>query len=46
MLSWLSAIIYSNGDLPHFNDSTDGVAFKPSEIFNYATKLNINWTLR
>lgn len=44
MLSWLSTIIYSNGDLPHFNDSTDGVAFKPSEIFNYATKLNINWT--
>jgi uncharacterized heparinase superfamily protein len=41
MLSWLKAITFSNGDIPHFNDSSDKVALTSCELFNYAKMLDI-----
>lgn len=41
MLSWLMQMTFSNGDIPHFNDSTSDVAPNSSQIFDYAKNLNI-----
>jgi len=41
MLSWLSQISFKNNEIPHFNDSTFGIAPKLSDLFNYSKKLNI-----
>lgn len=41
MLSWLSQISFKNNEVPHFNDSTFGIAPKLSDLFNYSKKLNI-----
>lgn len=43
MLGWLRAIIYSNGNYPHFNDSADGIAPTPQELFRYADLLGLNY---
>lgn len=42
MLSWLKQITFSNGDIPHFNDSAFGIAFTSFWLFNFAQKLNLN----
>lgn len=42
MLSWLSEITYINGDVPHFNDSTNGIARSSSELFEYAKIVGVN----
>ena len=34
MLGWLRSIIYSDGSYPHFNDSADGVAPVPGQLFS------------
>ena len=39
MLSWLSQIS-KNNEIPHFNDSTFGIAYNYLK-FNYSKKLNI-----
>ncbi len=39
MVSWLDAIMFSNGDIPMFNDSTPGQAFDPKTILDYAKQL-------
>lgn len=41
MLGWLRAIVYSDGTYPHFNDSADGVAPTPKQLFDYANRLGI-----
>ncbi|MCO5949303.1 heparinase II/III domain-containing protein [Mucilaginibacter flavidus] len=41
MLKWLELITFSNGDIPHFNDSADGIAFTSAELFAFARQLNI-----
>nr|WP_301005333.1 alginate lyase family protein [Lunatimonas sp.] len=41
MLAWLQAMTFSNGDIPHFNDSADGIAFNSLGLIDYARKLNI-----
>ncbi|MEO5991714.1 MAG: heparinase II/III-family protein, partial [Ferruginibacter sp.] len=41
MLSWLKQVTFKNGDIPHFNDSTDGISFSSSWLFDYAKLLNI-----
>jgi len=48
MLRWLELITFSNGDIPHFNDSADGITFTSTEIFAFARQLNIkpNKTLK
>jgi hypothetical protein len=36
MLSWLHSISFSNGSIPHFNDSTDGVSLSTNQLFEIA----------
>jgi hypothetical protein len=40
MLSWLDKMTFSNGDIPHFNDSTFGIA-SSKQLFDYAQRLNL-----
>lgn len=42
MLGWLKNISYSNGEIPLFNDSANGIAPSSNLLYNYADKLNIN----
>ncbi|MBL0293419.1 MAG: alginate lyase family protein [Saprospiraceae bacterium] len=41
MCSWLRAVMYEDGSLPHFNDSIDGIAPAPIKLLEYAESLNI-----
>jgi uncharacterized heparinase superfamily protein len=41
MCSWLRAVMYEDGSLPHFNDSADGIAPAPLKLLEYAESLNI-----
>src|SRR5690606_13878638 len=41
MVSWLKAMTFENGDIPHFNDSSDGIAFTSHELIHYAEKLGV-----
>ena len=41
MFGWLKNITYNNGEIPHFNDSTSGIAPKSEQLFGYAQTLNI-----
>ncbi len=41
MLAWLKEIQFNCGQLPCFNDSTEGITFKPIIIFNYSENLGI-----
>lgn len=43
MLSWLESMSYKNGELPNFNDSTDGIALYPQELFYYASSIGLKW---
>jgi hypothetical protein len=43
MLSWLKQMTFSNGDIPHFNDSTNSIAPISEQLFNYAQKLNLQY---
>lgn len=44
MLGWLRQMLFSNGDLPRVNDSTQGVAPEPSALFDYAARLGLEMT--
>jgi len=41
MLNWLKTISFRNGDIPHFNDSVDGIAFTTTQLTALAIKLNV-----
>lgn len=41
MLSWLCNISFENGDIPHFNDSTEGISYSTRWLQEYATSLSI-----
>jgi hypothetical protein len=41
MLSWLENITFSNGDIPHFNDSADDIAYSSTWLCHYAKLLDI-----
>lgn len=43
MLGHLSAIIYKDETIPLLNDSANGIAPTPKELFDYATNLSIDW---
>ncbi len=43
MLCWLYKMSYQDGSIPHFNDSTDGIAPISTELFEYATRLGIEF---
>ncbi len=42
MLGWLKSITFKNGDMPLLNDSTNAIAPTPKELFEYASRLDIN----
>ena len=44
MLSWLKTITYKNNDIPHFNDSTDGIALSAKDLFSYAESMGLQWS--
>lgn len=46
MLSWLRNITFKNGDIPHFNDSTVGIAFSSQDLFSFAGQLGLSGTLK
>src|SRR5690606_25254877 len=41
MRRWLENIIFSNGDIPLFNDSAEEIALSTDVLFKYADKLDI-----
>jgi len=41
MLGWLSSITFKNGDMPLLNDSTNAIAPTAKELFEYASRLDI-----
>ena len=43
MLGHLSAIIYKDETIPLLNDSANGIAPTPKELFDYANNLSIDW---
>ncbi|HIP12201.1 MAG TPA: alginate lyase family protein [Arcobacter sp.] len=42
MLSWLKEMTYVNGDIPLLNDSTNGIAPKSAQLFEYAKSLGLS----
>lgn len=42
MLSWLRNISFENGDIPHFNDSAEGIAYSSYWLYDYADKVGIS----
>lgn len=44
MLGWLKQITFNNGDIPHFNDSADGITFTSNELFKFADDLSLDST--
>ena len=43
MLGHLENMRWSDGSIPMFNDSAYGIAPAPSDIFNYARRLGLEW---
>ena len=41
MLGWLNNMTFQNGDIPHFNDSTNNIAPTTAQLLNYAKRLNL-----
>jgi uncharacterized heparinase superfamily protein len=42
MVSWLKNICFENGEIPHFNDSTDGICLSLNELVQYSEELQIS----
>ena len=42
MLRWLDYMSFADGTIPHFNDSTDGIAPTTNELKEYAESLSIS----
>jgi len=42
MLGWLNTISYENGEIPLLNDSANKIAPTSVELFEYASRLNLN----
>lgn len=41
MLGWLTQMTFSNGELPHFNDSADDIALSGEQLQNLANSLKL-----
>lgn len=41
MLGWLKNVTFRNGDIPHVNDSTDGISPHTSDLIRYASEMGI-----
>lgn len=42
MLSWIKNISFKDGSIPHFNDSTDGIAFPTRWLLEYGKSLELS----
>jgi len=42
MLAWLKNMTYTNGEIPLLNDSTNHIAPTSTELFEYASNLNVD----
>lgn len=42
MMAWLKNISFNNGDIPHFNDSSSGVAYSTNWLIAYGKALGIS----
>jgi hypothetical protein len=42
MINWLERMTFSNGDIPHFNDSTNNIAPTSFQLFEYAKRLGLD----
>jgi Heparinase II/III-like protein/Heparinase II/III N-terminus len=43
MLRWLEGISFENGAIPMVKDATTGIAPSCKQLFDYASKLNLQW---
>ncbi len=43
MLGFLNDIIHPDGSFPVFNDTAQGIASTPKQLFSYAQRLNLDW---
>lgn len=43
MLAWLRNVSYENGDIPHFNDSAEGISYSTNWLSDYADKLEVSF---
>ena len=43
MLGHLESITWTNGDIPMLNDSANGIAPTPQQIFDYVRRLGLKW---
>ena len=43
MLGHLESITWANGDIPMLNDSANGIAPTPQQIFDYARRMGLQW---
>ncbi len=43
MLGFLEDIVHPDGTLPVFNDTAQGIASTPEQLFSYARRLNLQW---
>lgn len=43
MLGHLESIVWTDGSIPMLNDSANGIAPTPSQLFNYAQRLGLKW---
>ena len=41
MLGWLTEVSFNNGDLPHFNDSSEGIAYTTAQLLEYASAVAV-----
>ena len=41
MMAWLSTMTFLNGSIPHFNDSTDNIAYTTKNLMQLATNIDI-----
>lgn len=42
MHGWMRQMTFADGSMPHFNDSTDGIAFTPGQLSAMAKSLGVN----
>jgi hypothetical protein len=40
-LSWMNNMTFSNREMPHFNDSAQGIAPTPDQLVDYAKQLEV-----
>ncbi|HUH18939.1 alginate lyase family protein [Albibacterium sp.] len=41
MRAWLEKISFKSGEIPHFNDSAEGIAYSTNWLLNYADELDL-----